>query len=468
MSAGAANAHSKSTLTSTSTNVDYHFSPLASSNAATTVSSSPSAAVGPATQLKFDGRMSMTISPPEPHRPDSPTSLEDSQSESGLDSFYTPASAGSSSLTLTNGIDSTSSSSLVSSLSSSPSSSESELMNSPSQPRHCSKAAHAFCSSSPSLSSVEHGASTSYESMDLNATSPHDRNMTVHTDMALSTPLSPSQVVTPPLSPTLEQDAAIRVRGTSPDLNGSSDRIIEDQPSQDQEVPEKETSLPNGSAASAQEPPTRSADSAMDHQQQHRHSPSQHQYCNQPVEQTQQDMGNKQSQVPPSSTEKESLAALIAAPAATMADAASAVKTPNCSSATAAQSKTACSQPARTHVAAPKPTVPPMSAWANLLPGVAPAPVLQPSPSVQLPPKAKSSSPSYSRSTANDRRIHDLIPIVLPHDSEAKLTMEMIDLFETLLPTEESHARRTQLIHKIKVILDDEWPGEDIQVHPFG
>ncbi|KAG0257420.1 hypothetical protein DFQ27_005164 [Actinomortierella ambigua] len=463
MSAGAANAHSKSTETSTTTTTTttattsaspHHHSPLALT-----------AAAGPATQLKFDGRASMTISHPEPHRPDSPTSLEDSQSESGLDSFYIPVSAGSSTLTLADGIDDTSSSSLASSLSSS--ASVSDLMNSSSsQPRHCPKAAHAFSSSSSSLSSADHATLASSDSTDLGTAGPFDRNMTIHTDLTMSSPMSPSQVATPPLSPTLEQDETIGIHGASPDLKGSRSRIVEDQPSQDQEVQEKEATLPNGSAASAQEPPRRSADSAVDHQQQRpqpRHPSPQRQRDRQVIGQTEQD-------TPPSSTLKPSAAVLIAAPAAGDAAAvatADATQTKGPSVA-AAHSKTASGHPARTHVAAPKAAVPPMSAWANLLPGVAPAPVLQSPASVQPPSKPKSSSPSYSRSTLNDRRIHDLIPIVLPHDSEAKLTMEMIDLFETLLPTEESHARRTQLIHKIKAIMDAEWPGEDILVHPFG
>ncbi|KAG0347881.1 hypothetical protein BG004_006677 [Podila humilis] len=97
-----------------------------------------------------------------------------------------------------------------------------------------------------------------------------------------------------------------------------------------------------------------------------------------------------------------------------------------------------------------------VSAWSTLLPGVAPIP-MAPKPAV-----ARSSN----RST--EQRLHELRPIVLPHESEAKLTMEMLDLFEDLLPTEESHERRTKLIQKIENILKTEWPGQDIQAHPFG
>ncbi|KAG0036330.1 hypothetical protein BGZ82_004356 [Podila clonocystis] len=101
------------------------------------------------------------------------------------------------------------------------------------------------------------------------------------------------------------------------------------------------------------------------------------------------------------------------------------------------------------------PAVPKVSAWSTLLPGVSPIPVAS-------KPVVRSSA----RST--ELRLHELLPIVLPHESEAKLTMEMLDLFEDLLPTEESHDRRTKLIQKIEHILETEWPGQDIQAHPFG
>ncbi|KAF9212151.1 hypothetical protein BGZ59_007167 [Podila verticillata] len=103
------------------------------------------------------------------------------------------------------------------------------------------------------------------------------------------------------------------------------------------------------------------------------------------------------------------------------------------------------------------------SAWKSLLPGVASTPP-------PMAPMAKSSRP---RSTNNNYKSHDLrlneiLPIVLPPEREAKLSMEMIDLFESLLPTEESHKRRTRLIKKIEDILHIEWPGQDIKAEPFG
>ncbi|KAF9154612.1 hypothetical protein BG015_000447 [Linnemannia schmuckeri] len=99
---------------------------------------------------------------------------------------------------------------------------------------------------------------------------------------------------------------------------------------------------------------------------------------------------------------------------------------------------------------------PKVSAWSTLLPGVAPIP--QPKPTTR--PSAIQRS--------EQARLHERFPIVLPYESQVKLSMEMVDLFESLLPTEQSHERRTKFIKKIETILSVEWPGQDIQAYPFG
>ncbi|KAI1315362.1 hypothetical protein EDD11_000921 [Mortierella claussenii] len=104
--------------------------------------------------------------------------------------------------------------------------------------------------------------------------------------------------------------------------------------------------------------------------------------------------------------------------------------------------------------------VPKASAWSTLLPGVAPIPPPKP------PAPKQTRAPTTRKS--DDIRLHERFPIVLPLECEAKLSMDMVDLFEDLLPTEESHNRRTKLIKKIKHILHTEWPEQDIQTHPFG
>ncbi|KAG0248260.1 hypothetical protein BG011_000267 [Mortierella polycephala] len=117
---------------------------------------------------------------------------------------------------------------------------------------------------------------------------------------------------------------------------------------------------------------------------------------------------------------------------------------------------------------APRIPVPPLpgqgqgaSAWSTLLPGVAPIRV-NPRPVVRT--LGRPSAPDIS----TEQRLHQQVPIVLPSEREARLTMEMYSLFESLLPTEESHQRRTKLISKIEHIVNTEWPGQDIKVLPFG
>ncbi|KAF9927933.1 hypothetical protein FBU30_002771 [Linnemannia zychae] len=100
--------------------------------------------------------------------------------------------------------------------------------------------------------------------------------------------------------------------------------------------------------------------------------------------------------------------------------------------------------------------LPKASAWSTLLPGVAPIP--------QAKPTARASAIQRSEQA----RLHERYPIVLPYESQVKLSMEMVDLFESLLPTEQSHERRTKFIKKIENIVCVEWPGQDIQVFPFG
>ncbi|RUS27110.1 hypothetical protein BC938DRAFT_483702 [Jimgerdemannia flammicorona] len=60
------------------------------------------------------------------------------------------------------------------------------------------------------------------------------------------------------------------------------------------------------------------------------------------------------------------------------------------------------------------------------------------------------------------------IPITLPWNQEDNLSVQMLQLFESLLPTAESHERRREFVAKIEHILNIEWPGHDIKVHLFG
>ncbi|GAB5586540.1 hypothetical protein Unana1_01440 [Umbelopsis nana] len=51
---------------------------------------------------------------------------------------------------------------------------------------------------------------------------------------------------------------------------------------------------------------------------------------------------------------------------------------------------------------------------------------------------------------------------------ENTLCFEMLEIYESLLPTKESHERRLQLVNKINMILNNEWPTFDIKTHVFG
>ncbi|GAB7349777.1 hypothetical protein MBLNU459_g0497t2 [Dothideomycetes sp. NU459] len=54
-----------------------------------------------------------------------------------------------------------------------------------------------------------------------------------------------------------------------------------------------------------------------------------------------------------------------------------------------------------------------------------------------------------------------------PHEDE-KLSGDMRELYDRLLPSDESEQRRAQLIQKLETILNEEWPGNDIKVNVFG
>ncbi|RKU45450.1 hypothetical protein DL546_007452 [Coniochaeta pulveracea] len=56
----------------------------------------------------------------------------------------------------------------------------------------------------------------------------------------------------------------------------------------------------------------------------------------------------------------------------------------------------------------------------------------------------------------------------LSEHEEQKLTRDMRELYDRLLPSSESERNRLKLVKKLERIFNDEWPGHDIQVHLFG
>lgn len=57
--------------------------------------------------------------------------------------------------------------------------------------------------------------------------------------------------------------------------------------------------------------------------------------------------------------------------------------------------------------------------------------------------------------------------VLEPHEDE-KLSGDMRELYDRLLPSDESEERRAKLIQKLETILNDEWPGNNIKVNVFG
>ena len=56
----------------------------------------------------------------------------------------------------------------------------------------------------------------------------------------------------------------------------------------------------------------------------------------------------------------------------------------------------------------------------------------------------------------------------LSESEDLKLTNDMSELFQQLVPSEESNNRRTKLVGKLEKLLYDRWPENQFQVAPFG
>lgn len=56
----------------------------------------------------------------------------------------------------------------------------------------------------------------------------------------------------------------------------------------------------------------------------------------------------------------------------------------------------------------------------------------------------------------------------LEPDEEGKLSGDMRELYDRLLPSQESEERRALLVKKLDRMMNDEWPGNDIRVNVFG
>lgn len=56
----------------------------------------------------------------------------------------------------------------------------------------------------------------------------------------------------------------------------------------------------------------------------------------------------------------------------------------------------------------------------------------------------------------------------LEPEKEAKLSRDIKELYQKLLPSPESEERRVKFVRKLEKLLDTQWPGNEIKVNVFG
>lgn len=60
------------------------------------------------------------------------------------------------------------------------------------------------------------------------------------------------------------------------------------------------------------------------------------------------------------------------------------------------------------------------------------------------------------------------VPYLLDVQDEDSITIDIIRLYQELLPSKESHDRRIRFVKKMERLLNHEWPNHDIKAHVFG
>jgi DNA polymerase sigma len=53
-------------------------------------------------------------------------------------------------------------------------------------------------------------------------------------------------------------------------------------------------------------------------------------------------------------------------------------------------------------------------------------------------------------------------------EEEKKLTKDILEVYDRLLPSAESDDRRRRLVSKLEDLFNKQWPGSEIKVHVFG
>lgn len=67
-----------------------------------------------------------------------------------------------------------------------------------------------------------------------------------------------------------------------------------------------------------------------------------------------------------------------------------------------------------------------------------------------------------------DKVDEEKIKSKLSADEERRLSTDMREIYDRLLPSPEVEQNRDRLVKKLEKIFNDEWPGHDIRVHLFG
>ncbi|OBZ81971.1 Poly(A) RNA polymerase cid13 [Choanephora cucurbitarum] len=77
-------------------------------------------------------------------------------------------------------------------------------------------------------------------------------------------------------------------------------------------------------------------------------------------------------------------------------------------------------------------------------------------------------TPSPEDDLATDESTSPLIPYVLDIQQEDNLSIDVIQLYNDLLPSKESHDRRTKFVSLMERLLNNEWPDHEIKANVFG
>ncbi|ESZ96360.1 hypothetical protein SBOR_3256 [Sclerotinia borealis F-4128] len=76
---------------------------------------------------------------------------------------------------------------------------------------------------------------------------------------------------------------------------------------------------------------------------------------------------------------------------------------------------------------------------------------------------------AYSLGTDRLEQVKDSdVKSKLSEDEERKLSTDMRELYDRLLPTAETDERKRNMVSKLEDMFNNEWPGHDIRVHVFG